>query len=221
MNFTEVAEKLFHGAATGDENQVVKILASGVSPDLRDTDRRRTPLDLAVWNNHPGVVKILLDAGADPNVIAGEYGETTALRYAAPRGMLEVAQYLLDAGARPDGRLDDEQATPLMLAAGQGELGMTELLLKRGASPNLATEQVSPVGASRGTRVTALSSAATGGHLATFRLLLDNGARPDEELLKLVSGEIERKGNGNSEGRRENLGEYHAIKKLIEETLRS
>ncbi|MFE3886559.1 ankyrin repeat domain-containing protein [Streptomyces lydicus] len=116
-------------AAGNDTEQLAGILASGISPDFRPTDQGRTPLGLAVWNNHPESVGILLDAGADPEAAMGEYRETTALRYAAPRRMVNVAQRLLAAGAQPDGRLDEGQETPLMLAAAQGDLEMTQLLL--------------------------------------------------------------------------------------------
>ncbi|MDX2624277.1 ankyrin repeat domain-containing protein [Streptomyces sp. NPDC053741] len=215
-----VTHALCQAAASGDAQQVADVLASGVPPDMRETDRSRTALDQAVWNNHPYVVRILLAAGADPDAKMGEYHETYALRYAAPRSMYEVAQHLLDAGARPDGPVSADQTTPLILAAAQGDVGMVRLLLDRGASPNLVIELQLVEGAAEKLGIPArhspLSSAAESGHLETVQLLLERGARPDDEVLESVTRGLSRAELTYSFNRRRSIEEFALVREVIE-----
>ncbi|WP_405900319.1 ankyrin repeat domain-containing protein [Streptomyces sp. NBC_00727] len=217
---------LSQAAASGDDQQVAAVLSSGAPPDLRENGSGRTALDLAVWNNHPNVVRILLAAGADPDAEMGEYGETTALRHSAPRRMREVAQLLLDAGANPNGRKNTNQSTPLILTAAQGEVEMVELLLDRGASPDLAVElQLVEGGAEKlgfSTRVSPLSSAAWGGHLETVRLLLARGARPDNQVLQSLKNGMARaeKETAPSTHHRGTRHDFALIREIIEESLK-
>ncbi|MFC9287035.1 ankyrin repeat domain-containing protein [Streptomyces sp. NPDC057052] len=221
MEVNDVARLLHQAAASGDGRQVAEILASGVSPDLRESGVGRTALDRAVWNNHPDVVRVLLAAGADPHAEMGEFRETTALRYAAPRGMREVARHLLDAGAHPDGRVGADQYTPLILAAAQGDVEMVELLLDRGACPNLTVQPqlIEGVAENLGisTKVSPLSSAAGSGHLETVRLLLVRGARPDDDVLESVVKGMVRAETVPSVHRRGSLREFALIRELVEQ----
>lgn len=225
MEANDTARLLSQAAASGDDQQVAAVLSAGAPPDLRENGRGRTALDLAVWNNHPNVVRILLAAGADPDAEMGEYRETTALRYSASKGMCEVAQLLLDAGADPDGRTDANQSTPLILAAAQGEAEMVELLLDRGASPNLAVEPQLGEGVAekldRSTKVSPLSSAAWGGHVGTVRLLLTRGARPDDHVLQSAKNGMSRTEEGTfpSAHHRGIRRDFTLIKEIIEKSL--
>ncbi|MGW0789617.1 ankyrin repeat domain-containing protein [Streptomyces sp. NPDC002911] len=226
MEMHDTARMLSQAAASGDEQQVAEMLSSGVSPGLRETDRGRTALDLAVWNNHPDVVRILLAAGADPDAEMGEFRETTPLHYSAPRGMREVAQHLLDAGADPNGRTGTDHYTPLILTAAQGEAEMVELLLDRGASPNLTMEPQLIEGVAEklgiSTKASPLSSAAWGGHSETVRLLLARGARPDDEVLTSLKNGMARaeRETVSPTGHRETLREFTSIKELVEKSLK-
>ncbi|MFE9723809.1 ankyrin repeat domain-containing protein [Streptomyces sp. NPDC005794] len=217
----DTARMLRQAAASGDTHRVAGILASGVSADLRETDVARTALDQAVWNNHPDVVRVLLAAGAAPDAEMGEFRETTALRYSAPRGMREVAQHLLDAGANPNGRADTDQYTPLILAAAQGEVDMVELLLDRGASPDLTVEPQLVAGVAEklgiSTRASPLSSAAWSGHVETVQLLLARGARPDFEVLDSVTRGMARAETDPSVHHRGSLRAFTLIRELVEQ----
>ncbi|QRV27483.1 ankyrin repeat domain-containing protein [Streptomyces californicus] len=190
------------------------------SPGARPSAHDRTAWDLAVRNNRPDAVAELLDAGADPDAAMGEHRETTALRYAAPRGMTAMAQRLLAAGAQPDGRLDEGQATPLMLASAQGDLDMMRLLLDRGASPrSVASRRAGiiapgpPAGMPDGSP---LASAAHGGHLEAVRLLLEHGARPDPETREAAVRGGRKPRPRDSGIRRGTPEEYRAIQELLE-----
>jgi uncharacterized protein len=94
--------------------------------------------------DHPKIVKLLVDAGADlKKPITWRGGGTgawvigakaTALHYAAERGQVDSARLLLDHGVPVDGK-DDNGQTPLYIAAVCGRTAVIRLLLQRGADP--------------------------------------------------------------------------------------
>ena len=84
----------------------------GVSIDLQDSERA-TPLLLAAKYGVEDVVRVLLDAGAAPNV-ATDMGETP-LTAAAAAGALEVLRMLLEAGADPHQTVERTKETALHL----------------------------------------------------------------------------------------------------------
>ncbi len=55
---------------------------------------------IAAQYNSPEVMRVLLDAGADPNIVGGEYG--TALQAACASGREDMVMWLLDKGAKLD-----------------------------------------------------------------------------------------------------------------------
>ncbi|MYT96833.1 MULTISPECIES: ankyrin repeat domain-containing protein [unclassified Streptomyces] len=224
MSTEDIRRRLNQAAAGNDIENISALIAVGVSPDSRSPIDDRTPLDLAVWNNHPDAVEILLNAGADPEAAIGEYRETTALRYAAPRRMVAVAEKLLTAGARPDGRLDEGQATPLMLAAAQGDLEMMQLLLEHGASSNSSSpkelDATAPGSRANLPTSTPLSSAAHNGSLEAVQLLLRYGAMPHREALEAAVRGMNRAQPNGSDTRRAARNEYRAVRDLLENALR-
>lgn len=94
------------------------------------------------------------------------YGLATPLTEAVVAQDLVATRRLLDAGVLVDGK-DAGGYTPLMIAAGLGQVQMVELLLVAGADPNLLDSRM---GAS------ALHKAAQSGVPEVARLLLDHGA---------------------------------------------
>src|SRR5450755_4640119 len=103
-----------------------------------------TPLHLVTdwpgyFPNGPEIVKLLIDAGADPNALTtGRDSETpgpgseTPLHYAASSDDVDVAAALIDGGAdleTPDGSI----GTPLDNAVGYGCWHVARLLVLRGA----------------------------------------------------------------------------------------
>ncbi|KAF9888228.1 hypothetical protein FE257_009223 [Aspergillus nanangensis] len=105
------------------------------------------------------------------------YGESSAMDWAAKRGMLEIFQKSLDAGApllvdaamAESDNIPSVRSHPLISAAEGGHEDMVQFILDRGVSPDL---QIS-------SGYTALSVAVLYGYTSLVRLLLDHGARQD------------------------------------------
>ena len=92
---------LAEAASAGDPERVALLLARGVSPTPRTDPAERyyfqIPLFAAAESGSAACVRMLLDAGADPNATDAD-GSTPLARAATPA----VVHALIDAGARPD-----------------------------------------------------------------------------------------------------------------------
>jgi ankyrin repeat protein len=95
-----------------------------------DDEYRNTPLIYAAINGHVGVVRVLLEGGA--NIESANAYQQTALHFAAYYGQLEVCRLLLERGAKVD-TVEKGKETPLHLAASLGHLPVVTLLVGRGA----------------------------------------------------------------------------------------
>jgi ankyrin repeat protein len=124
-----------HGAAaSGHDAMVTSLLKAGADVNAADNDGD-TPLMDAAERGHLLSVKALLAAKADPEVV--DQKGRTALSYAADSGHVQIVQTLLDAGAKPDlGKLD----LPLLVAVRGQKHQIADLLLSRGAGPNLESK---------------------------------------------------------------------------------
>jgi ankyrin repeat protein len=120
-----------HDAARDGAIQTVKKLISG-DPSLRDArdENGCTPLIWACKGEHAGVVKYLIESGAEVNAADKDF--TTALHVAAARGQSDVVEMLIDAGAGLDPP-DYLKQTPLHYAAREGHVRVAEILVSRGA----------------------------------------------------------------------------------------
>jgi len=124
-----------------------------------------TPLMYAVQYGDLGSVRLLLNAGADPNV-RNDAG-ATALMWAVTDP--DKTRLLVDHGADVNARSDDGR-TPLLIASGlHGGAPVVRLLLDRGA--NVAVTAPGLFGA-----ISPLVEAAYSGDEAVFRLLVERGA---------------------------------------------
>ncbi|MGW5851423.1 ankyrin repeat domain-containing protein [Streptomyces sp. NPDC055254] len=125
---------LIPAAEAGDAVRVAELLAAGAALDERSS-AARTALDLAVDAGHAEVVRLLLEAGADPTADAGPYHELDALALAAMRGRTAVVAVLLDAGVDPNRKCGRPEYPALLLAAtgGHGHPETVDFLLARGA----------------------------------------------------------------------------------------
>ena len=134
----DLAEVLFVAIRSGDLTALGQLLANhpGVeSAPLGGRHSTRTPLHVATdwpgyFPNGPQVVRLLIEAGADPN--ARSSGDETPLHWAASSDDSDVADALIEGGAdvdAPDGSI----GTPLANAVGYGCWNVARLLVDRGA----------------------------------------------------------------------------------------
>ncbi|MGW7430717.1 ankyrin repeat domain-containing protein [Streptomyces sp. NPDC054861] len=161
---------LFEGIHGGDVDAVVRALRSG-EPAEADQDGE-TALYRAALADEPGIVRVLLAAGADPARGGGAEGGDLALCAAACGGHAEVARALLAAGARPD----QEEAygfTAMAWAVRLGHAETVRVLLEHGADP----DRPGPDG------LPPLLAAARRGSTSSVRALLDHGAAAREDAL--------------------------------------
>ncbi|CAL4141930.1 unnamed protein product [Meganyctiphanes norvegica] len=134
---------MYKAACRGDTDFVRRALASGINADWRNCGEPGLP-ETGLWcdtslfpasrNNHPQIVRALLEAGADVNYSSSQNNGRTAIFVAI--GNTEVVKILLDAGANVNLGLFRSGTTPLHMAVGGGHVEEAVLLLKKGANPN-------------------------------------------------------------------------------------
>ncbi|KAI0551495.1 ankyrin repeat-containing domain protein [Xylaria curta] len=137
------------------------LLKAGVNPNAKK-DGVYTPLCSSIRDNRPDIFHLLLSNGADPNVPSAEYPCFKCITHSrleflphlvaaggnlnSPKGIAETAvQYgdmealtwLLDNGVSPNDQAPDTKATPLTTAISLNKLEFVEILLARGANPNV------------------------------------------------------------------------------------
>lgn len=118
--------------------------ADDVSPGLRLRGDRvqqglgmgEDPLITAVRSGDENAVRILLEDGADPDVVDGQ--GTSALCLAISAFNSTIASYLVEGGADPDRRLPDG-TTPRLRAVDSGSIGLADCLLGGAAFISEAT----------------------------------------------------------------------------------
>ena len=123
-----------HSAADyGDLEMVQVLLDYGVGVNTQN-GFGSTPLDFALKYPHTrldaGVVRLLLDHGADPNVCA--HDSLTPLYRASQCGRIDIVRLLLEHGASVEA-VDEQGDTPLDVASGKQRDEIISLLLEHRA----------------------------------------------------------------------------------------
>ena len=83
----------------GDKESIKLLIEAGSDPNCRITDQDYTLLSYTAVEDEPQLTEILLEAGADPDLVDSD--GLTALAYTALSGATGVARKLLEAGADP------------------------------------------------------------------------------------------------------------------------
>lgn len=178
----------------GDLQDVKNLIQEGINLDLQD-EHGNTALQYSIENGHIDIVKLLLVAGADPNVensplsvdLNNKYIEgddalameqiineirnlkcTSALHSAIKRNDIDSLKLLLEYGADPN-VLDLGHCSPLHWAATKNNLVAVKLLLEAKIDPNLQDLAKS----------TALHEAVRKKNITIIELLIKNGANPN------------------------------------------
>jgi ankyrin repeat protein len=165
LSLSGCAMTFFEAAERGDAGRVEELLSE--RPDLADETDGRTlsALHYAASEGHAGVVRILLDRGADPRISA--LGGMTPLFLAAAGGHAEVAVILVERGADANAR---SPWNPVRVAAGEGHAMVVRALLDLGADPE-------------GHNIPPLMAAASAGHIEIMEMLVKAGAKVNRVTL--------------------------------------
>ncbi|GBM44967.1 Ankyrin repeat domain-containing protein 17 [Araneus ventricosus] len=153
-------------AACGGHVELAMLLLDRGANIEEVNDEGYTPLMEAAREGHEEMVALLLSQGADINAQTEETQET-ALTLACCGGFLEVADFLIKAGAD----IELGASTPLMEAAQEGHLELVRYLINAGANVNATTA----------TGDTALTYACENGHTDVADLLLQAYAKLEHE----------------------------------------
>ncbi|KAG7289228.1 hypothetical protein NEMBOFW57_005593 [Staphylotrichum longicolle] len=108
-----------HAAAVQEDDGCLRQLLAlhpklDVFPFAPNTSKVGTPLQAAAFAGCDRNARLLLEAGANPNVVAGKHG--TALQAAALKGGSALCALLLSRGARVDGPSSGKYGHPLVAA---------------------------------------------------------------------------------------------------------
>jgi len=165
--------------AAGDVDIAKALLEAGAKVEALDYEQR-TPLLIALEEEHYPIVHVLLEWGANPNVAAPNF--ISCLHFLATRGPVELITKMVEKGARVNhlgnnaGHLSSKSTqnvsaknsqdgwTPLHLASRAGKVDRMAALISAGADLTLANIQGN----------TPLHLAAVNGHLAAVQLLMQH-----------------------------------------------
>jgi len=156
-----------HVSAANGKIDVMKLLLLeyGVDANSREVLFGATPLYGASHSGHTNAVQILLENGANPNLLDNDGG--TAMMEASHRGYTDIVRLLLEYDANPN-IIDNGGFTSLIEASKGGYIDVVRILLEHGADPNRHDKDGQ----------TSLMWAAKGGHVDVVRMLLKHGVDP-------------------------------------------
>jgi len=172
---------LMFAAGSAEPAVVDALVRAGADVNRKDQKSQLTALSAALMRSRhqSEVVRMLLNAGADPN--SGRLAGKPPLHWAVAARKPETAKALLKAGA--DYNIVDERGyTPLMAAAASRNTEMAVLLLSAGADPNFRIDSTKHERAGASSKaaqdgITALSIAMATGDSVMVQMLRQAGAK--------------------------------------------
>lgn len=164
---TDTERGLLEAVNRNNEPQVSELLRRGVDAKMTD-DCGNSVLNYAIVASRPGIVKLLINAGADvnskdPSILMLPLANAVEIN--DPEDRFTIAKLLIDAGADVN---KGSLRTPLMESVSQEDVRLVKLLVASGADVNFKD----------GDSSSAYSIAAKLGHQRLKQILLEAGADP-------------------------------------------
>ena len=207
FNAEQLDDALIAATFFGHQRVAMRLLASGADPNAQDMDGGRV-LELASRYEHPKVIEILLEHGADVNGKGGIAGNALT---ASVRSNTEILKILIAHGADVNAPGTEFYCSALHAASIQPSVDVVNILLEHGANVNakggsygsalqaaaaarssrwddarevakILLEHGADVNAQGGIRGTALDMAKRSGNSMLAELLIDWGAKSLDEL---------------------------------------
>lgn len=172
---SDADEALFRAAKSGSVEAARAAIQAGADANVEcgcDNDYDHydwTPLHFAVQNGNVGMVKMLLDAGADVNTGAnkGSGFHWVSLQAAIAQGNAELVEILLQAGARVNALWDYSFGSYLHYAAAKsGNVEIVKALIRAGANVNAKYDGWTPL----------MLAARCNGNIEIVKVLINAGA---------------------------------------------
>lgn len=126
---------LYHAAERGFLEGAKMLTKYGADPNLSAGPEGDTPLALAAVGGKLELVQLLLMYGGDPGRIMAN-GDTVLIRSISHKTPKAVIELMLNYGSDPNGK-DGEGTSPMSKAISIQRLDLAQMLLDRGADPNL------------------------------------------------------------------------------------
>jgi len=134
MGISATNDSLIQCVAEDKTKEVALFFAAGFSPDIKD--KKGIPLIcIAARNGHLNTIKLLLNSGAQVNLIAEDRGSNALFDSALVRNK-DIIKALIEAGADVNIQSKDGQ-TALIVVVGAGDEDIVELLVKAGADADI------------------------------------------------------------------------------------
>jgi ankyrin repeat protein len=178
--------QLYVAAQAGDGAAVARLLAAGADPNAPVAVQlpsgevvQRTALCVAVARGRLEVVRLLLEAGADPSFAASD-GETPLIIALGVHGQLEVLRLLLERGAAVDAVKPATGGTAFHSACNSNQPDCVEALVRAGCDVGIKDQ--------RGE--TGLEIAAQRGHAAVVARLRAVVSQREPHLRAVVSEQL-------------------------------
>ena len=161
-------------ARSGNTSEVKRLVSSGAKLD-EQSRHGWTALMFAAWKGRTESVRVLLKAGADPNVFSDSvpsqfktvtgHPRSSALQEAVRNGHLSIAKILIEGDATID-------PGSVALAGSTGDVKFLSYLVEKGADLNTSSRNAF--------YATPLCTAAASGKLKAVQWLIENGADPNQ-----------------------------------------